>query len=185
MQYYNVVPYSQIYGKHPRLFDFDAHGRMLDVQRHAPMPGDDGQPTSHQPNARRAILENVLRNGAAWETPTVELIAKISKKKFAKARLGSKAAKHAERLEQCGEELYGDDATLYRALSARILYLSMDRPEISFAAKELCRHFAHPTRTGAEGSAQARSEIFGGNAAARMELSFSICDRCHECLCGY
>ena len=64
--------------------------------------------------------------------------------------MGSKAAKHAERLESCGDELDDEAATLYRALSARILYLSMDRPEISFAAKELCRHFAHPTRTGVE-----------------------------------
>ena len=37
-----------------------------------------------------------------------------------------------------------------RALSARLLCLSMDRPELSFAAKELCCHFAHPTRAGVE-----------------------------------
>ena len=82
---------------------------------------------SESPNARRIILEDVLRNGAAWETQTTELIAKISKREFAKARLGSKAAKHAERLGQCGDELDEDSTTLYRALSARILYLSMDR----------------------------------------------------------
>ena len=94
-----------------------------------------------------------MRNGAAWETPTTEILAKVgknNKKKFAKARLGSKAAKSAERMESAGEELVGEAATMYRALSARLLYLSMDRPEVSFAAKELCRHFAHPTQTGVE-----------------------------------
>ena len=104
------------------------------------------------PNARRSVLEKVLRDGAAWETPTIQLIAKVSKNKnkFAKARLGSKAAKSAERMESAGEELHGEAATMYRALSARFLYLSMDRPEVSYAAKELCRHFAHPTQTGVE-----------------------------------
>ena len=53
-------------------------------------------------------------------------------------------------METSDDELTGDAATVYRALSARILYLSMDRPEISFSAKELCRHFAHPTKTGVE-----------------------------------
>ena len=65
-------------------------------------------------------------------------------------RLGSKAAKYAERMETCGDELDSEAATMYRALSARLLYLSMDRPEVSYSAKELCRHFAHPTRTGVE-----------------------------------
>ena len=122
---------------------------------------DDGISMGRRPNARRGILENVLRNGAAWEIPTVDLIAKISKRKFAKARLGSKAAKHAERFEQGGEELDDEAATLYRALSARILYLSMDRPEISFAAKELCRHFAHPTRHGVEALKRAARFLVG------------------------
>ena len=34
---------------------------------------------------------------------------------------------------------------MYRALNARIDYLSMDRPDLAFTAKELCRDFAHPT----------------------------------------
>ena len=78
--------------------------------------------------------------------PHVEYIARVSKKKFVKARIGSKAARHAERMDTSGDELEGEAATMYRALSARILYLSMDCPEISFSAKELCRHFAHPTK---------------------------------------
>ena len=116
------------------------------------------------PNARRSVLEKVLRDGAAWETSTCELIAKVSKaskNKFAKARLGSKAAKHAERLETAGDELHGDSATMYRALSARLLHLSMDRPEVAFAAKELCRHFAHPTQTGVEALKRAVRFLLG------------------------
>ena len=107
---------------------------------------------SMSPNMRKSILERILRNGAAWETPTVEFISRVAKnkKKFVKARLGSKAAKHAERMEVAGEDLDSEAATMYRALSARLLYLSMDRPEVSFAAKELCRHFAHPTKIGVQ-----------------------------------
>ena len=156
---HEVIPYSQVYGEHPRNFYFEKHGRM--VKADDMTLDDDGISMGRRPNARRGILENVLRNGAAWEIPTVDLIAKISKRKFAKARLGSKAAKHAERFEQGGEELDDEAATLYRALSARILYLSMDRPEISFAAKELCRHFAHPTRHGVEALKRAARFLVG------------------------
>ena len=103
------------------------------------------------PNARRMILERTLRNGAAWEVPTVQLISKVAKKKkFVKARLGTKAAKSYERLESVGDELHGEAATMFRALAARYLYLSMDRPECAFSAKELCRLFACPTKKGVE-----------------------------------
>ena len=36
------------------------------------------------------------------------------------------------------------DATAFRALAARANYLSQDRPDIAFSAKELCREFASP-----------------------------------------
>ena len=81
-------------------------------------------------------MDKVLRDGAAWETPTTEFLSRIAKKKpakkFVKAKLGSKATKHAERMDMGGEDLDDEAATMYRALSARILYLSMDRPEIAF-----------------------------------------------------
>ena len=84
------------------------------------------KPTDHyvpmdrgSPNQRRMILEQVLRNGAAWEVPTVEYIAKASKTKFAKGRVGSKAAKEAERMECIGDELDEEASTIYGALSAR------------------------------------------------------------------
>ena len=50
---------------------------------------------------------------------------------------------------------------MYRALSARILYLSLDRPELAFAAKELCRHFAHPTKAGVEALKRAARFLIG------------------------
>ena len=71
------------------------------------------------PNARKMTIERTLRNGAAWEMPTIELIPKLtkaSKKKFVKARLGTKAAKGHERLESVGDELEGEAATMFRAL---------------------------------------------------------------------
>lgn len=146
---HEITPYSMVYGRHPRDFQFGRHGKMLSMM--TPMV-DDGMVRSHSvsPNERRAILERTLRNGAAWETASVEYVAKLNKKQFTKARVGSKAARHAERMETEGGELEGEAATMYRAVSARILYLSMDRPDISFSAKELCRHFAHPTKAGVD-----------------------------------
>ena len=52
----------------------------------------------------------------------------------------------AEDDEEDGEErLPPSQATLYRALTARANYLSMDRPEISYAVKELSRGMTAPT----------------------------------------
>ena len=47
-----------------------------------------------------------------------------------------------------GEELEGERATKYRALAARLNYLSLVRPTCSFSVKETCREMAKPT-TGA------------------------------------
>ena len=148
---HDVPAYSQIYGRHPREFDFDKYGNQVAVDNGTADVFDEATPNV-SPNARRQIFEKVLRDGARWETPTTQFIAAVSKKqkknKFAKQRLGSKAAKQAERMECAGEDLDDEASTIYRALSARLLYLSMDRPEVAFAAKELCRHFAHPTKLG-------------------------------------
>ena len=78
------------------------------------------------------------------------MIAKASIKKFKQKRIGAKAAKAAERFESIGELLNDAESTTFRALAARANYLSLDRPEISFATKELCRFFATPTKTGVE-----------------------------------
>ena len=43
------------------------------------------------------------------------------------------------------EALTPENATLFRALSARANYLSQDRPDCNVITKELCREFAVPT----------------------------------------
>ena len=158
-----IEAHSEVYGRNPREVCFDKFGNLINVQRNVNDASNDIEESySSSPNARRRILERALRNGAAWEVPTVEYLAKVAgKKKFTKQRLGSKAAKHAERMECGGEDLDGDASTMYRALSARLLYLSMDRPEIAYAAKELCRHFAHPTKTGVEALKRAVRFLLG------------------------
>ena len=66
-----------------------------------------------------------------------------NKNKYQK-RMGAKKAKKLE-LDQSSEfTLNSADATTYRALAARCNYLSQDRPDISFASKELCREFSVP-----------------------------------------
>ena len=41
--------------------------------------------------------------------------------------------------EDEGEELEGERATKYRALAARLSYLSLDRPDMQFSVKEAFR----------------------------------------------
>ena len=38
------------------------------------------------------------------------------------------------------------EVTLFRATAARANYLALDRPEVAFAAKELCRRMCEPRR---------------------------------------
>ena len=63
-----------------------------------------------------------------------------------KKRLCAKMSKNLQKLESVGFELNSREATIYRALSARCNYLSQDRCDIAFAAKELCREFAVPSK---------------------------------------
>ena len=48
--------------------------------------------------------------------------------------------------EDAEDELQGEEATQYRALAARANYLSQDRVDIQFAAKEACRGMSKPKR---------------------------------------
>ena len=48
--------------------------------------------------------------------------------------------------EENGVYLEGSEATQYRALAARANYLAQDRSDIQYAAKEICRGMARPTR---------------------------------------
>ena len=61
-------------------------------------------------------------------------------------RQGAKAVKQLERAANAEFVLSREEATLFRALSARANFLSQDRPDINFATKELCREFAVPNQ---------------------------------------
>ena len=43
------------------------------------------------------------------------------------------------------EELDGDDIRRYRALAARMNYISIDRPDVQFCLKDACREMSRPT----------------------------------------
>ena len=61
-------------------------------------------------------------------------------------RQGARAVKQLERAANAEFLLSREEATLYRALSARANFLSQDKPDINFATKELCREFAAPNQ---------------------------------------
>ena len=48
--------------------------------------------------------------------------------------------------EENAQMLSGKEATQFRALAARGNYLALDRPDIQYAVKEICRGMANPTR---------------------------------------
>merc|ERR1712079_692240 len=57
--------------------------------------------------------------------------------------LSSPGAK--EDYREDGKPLEGQDHTAYRAMAARANYLALDRPDLQFAAKEICRKMSGPT----------------------------------------
>ena len=98
-------------------------------------------------NARSTILRAVLVDGAAWETSTDQIVAQLrSKNTFKKKRLGSRAARRFETLTSPDSIVKAEEATSFRALAARANDLALDRPDVAYATKELCRAFASPTK---------------------------------------
>ena len=87
----------------------------------------------------RGSSDLVVENLSVARTPS-------TKPKYGPARKGAKAVKKLERLEFGSHTLTPEEATMFRALSARANYLAQDRPDIAFSTKELCRGFAVPTR---------------------------------------
>ena len=51
-----------------------------------------------------------------------------------------------EEITEVGEELSPEDAGRYRAIAARGNYLALDRVDIAYSAKELCRRMSCPSR---------------------------------------
>ena len=54
-------------------------------------------------------------------------------------------AKRLELEEKADGVLTPELQTQYRALAARCNYLALDRPDLGYASKELCRDFAEPS----------------------------------------
>ena len=93
----------------------------------------DSRGTSHGPAlAAGASSVNAVRTAPAT-------------KKYGQKRAGAKAVKRMEQ-ESAEYKLSSEDATNFRALSARGNFLSQDRADINYATKELCREFAIPNR---------------------------------------
>lgn len=158
----DVPNLGSAYGIHPRRFVFDGHVGSVSVQRlpssSCPFTGLSravarSQRQSWKPDTSRraAVPHRALVSGPAWEQPTHEIIAAISKpsakrKKFLKKRVGC-AAKRMEQLDRVGETLGPEECTMFRALAARCMHLSLDRPDTTLSAKELCREFADPGKS--------------------------------------
>jgi len=51
-----------------------------------------------------------------------------------------------EKSEEADEPLGGEETSMFRSGAARANYLAMDRPDLAFATKELCRRMASPGR---------------------------------------
>ena len=49
-------------------------------------------------------------------------------------------------MQNPSEHLTGDEATALRAIAASANYLALDKPDVAFSTKEICRAFAEPTR---------------------------------------
>ena len=113
-----------------------SHQELANIRNKMPVPS----------TCRSLVLRRVLREGAAWEAPTVDLINAVSKKIIKTKRICVKAAKGIERDDNAHGALNPEDSTTFRALAARANYLALDRPDVAFATKEQCRCFAAPTR---------------------------------------
>ena len=155
IEYYEVVPYEEIYGRHPRQIVATRHGWFKTVSSDAnPFTGKSESVMRHRKmmltpsrKSRSAILQHVLDEGPAWEVRTSDLLNMVCVVKKKASRIGAKAVKRAEQLESEGHLLNAAESTTFRALAARANYLAMDRPELAFSSKELCREFAAPSRT--------------------------------------
>ena len=103
---------------------------------------DDDNPVHHDVS----MLDEIRRPSTIRDTLRRLCAVTKPKKKPGPQRQGAKKAKAMERLQSKGHVLDTDEATGFRALSARGNFLAQDRVDISFSSKELCREFAQPTR---------------------------------------
>ena len=172
IQSFDVPAYSIIYGTHPRFLaatregwkgvsshadPFTAKSGAVMQSRHAKL--FDRAARQEAKAIRRTVLSQfiqTLRTHALitergfdphgeLEPPKVCAIRTPPAKKPQTKRAGAKAVKQMERVSS-EYTLSSEDATTYRALSARANFLSQDRGDIQYATKELCREFSVPNR---------------------------------------
>jgi hypothetical protein len=84
--------------------------------------------------------------------------------------LSTPGAKDRAQEEEEESELTEEEVCAYRSGAARANYLSLDRPDIAFATKELCRRMAGPTRRDLEPLARVARYLKG---APRVVYGFT------------
>ena len=99
------------------------------------------------------VLNRVIRRTKdGWEYEADqrhgELLIKKLKLEHAKGVTTPGEGEKPWMLEEESKLLKGADAAGYRGLAARANYLAMDRADIQFATKEVCREMATPTTGG-------------------------------------
>ena len=160
LEHFYVPAYSTMYGCHPRFISATCDG-WKSVSSHAdPYTSKSGlvmrsrcakvhdpQRRSEAAEYRRRFLRKMVTAliNALTNTDAVSAIRTPPAKKHGVKRAGAKAVKAMERVST-EYTLSPEDATNFRALSARANFLSQDRTDIGFSTKELCREFAVPNR---------------------------------------
>ena len=160
-----VAAYSSIYGRHPRFLAATSDGWKqassfadpytgkspnVMMARHARVFNQESRDRvrRHRTKILKEYIE-LLRShalqGKESGTDAVNAVRTPPAKRSAVKRAGAKAVKAMERLTS--EYVLGpEEATNFRALSARCNFLSQDRGDIQYSSKELCREFSVPNR---------------------------------------
>jgi hypothetical protein len=116
------------------------------------------------------VLNRVLR----WERDGIYYEADPRHQEILVAQLASSSKslsapgerKRKEEEEAAEEELTEQEVSAYRSGAARANYLSLDRPDIAFATKELCRRMSCPTRRDTEPLARVARYLKGAPRVA-------------------
>ena len=156
-------PYSETYDLHPKEFVVTADCKLKKISPSAdPFTGKsprkmqqrraeyvDHDRLRHAQEKRKNIWIAATHFGPAWmhsENFVGAVRTPSAKPKWGgPSRQGAKRIKKLEQHMSEGLPFTPQNATLFRALSARANCLSQDRADIAFCSKELCREFAVPT----------------------------------------
>ena len=100
--------------------------------------------------AEGKVLNRILRaTGDGWEIEADPRHAELLIQQLAMD--GTKGVTSpgtdADADQEDGDEVDAESATRFRGLAARANYLAQDRPDLAFAAKEVCRDMAKPTES--------------------------------------